>query len=50
MIYYLEDDEQIRNLALYTLEQTGHATRGFSRASEWISLSRTKRPICSFST
>ena len=34
MIYYLEDDEQIRNLALYTLEQTGHATRGFSRASE----------------
>ena len=33
MIYYLEDDEQIRNLALYTLEQTGHATRGFSRAS-----------------
>ena len=34
MIYYLEDDEQIRNLALYTLEQTGHATRGCSRASE----------------
>ncbi len=34
MIYYLEDDEQIRNLALYTLEQTGHATRGFSRATE----------------
>lgn len=34
MIYYLEDDEQIRNLALYTLEQTGHATRGFSRAAE----------------
>lgn len=34
MIYYLEDDEQIRNLALYTLEQTGHATRGFGRASE----------------
>lgn len=34
MIYYLEDDEQIRNLALYTLEQTGHVTRGFSRASD----------------
>ncbi len=34
MIYYLEDDEQIRTMALYTLEQTGHATRGFSRASE----------------
>lgn len=27
MIYYLEDDDQIRNLALYTLEQTGPATR-----------------------
>lgn len=34
MIYYLEDDEQIRTMALYTLEQTGHKTRGFSRASE----------------
>lgn len=34
MIYYLEDDEQIRNLTLYTLAQTGHQTRGFSRAFE----------------
>ena len=34
MIYYLEDDEQIRNLTLYTLSQTGHETRGFSRAAE----------------
>ena len=34
MIYYLEDDEQIRNLALYTLAQTGHDTRGFSNAAE----------------
>lgn len=34
MIYYLEDDEQIRNLALYTLEQTGHETKGFARARE----------------
>lgn len=34
MIYYLEDDEQIRNLTLYTLAQTGHETRGFSRAVE----------------
>lgn len=34
MIYYLEDDEQIRNLALYTLAQTGHETKGFSNAAE----------------
>ncbi|MDO4590775.1 MAG: response regulator transcription factor [Slackia sp.] len=34
MIYYLEDDEQIRNLTLYTLAQTGHETRGFSCAAE----------------
>ncbi len=34
MIYYLEDDEQIRNLTLYTLEQSGYKTRGFSRAAE----------------
>ena len=34
MIYYLEDDEQIRNLALYTLAQTGHDTKGFSNAAE----------------
>lgn len=34
MIYYLEDDEQIRNLTLYTLAQTGHETRGFACAAE----------------
>ena len=34
MIYYLEDDEQIRNLTLYTLAQTGHETQGFSCAAE----------------
>lgn len=50
MIYYLEDDEQIRNLALYTLEQTGHATRGFSRASEMDVALAGEVPICSFST
>lgn len=34
MIYYLEDDEQIRNLTLYTLAQTGHETCGFACAPE----------------
>ncbi len=34
MIYYLEDDEQIRNLTIYTLSQTGKEAMGFSRAQE----------------
>lgn len=34
IIYYLEDDEQIRNLTLYMLAQTGHETQGFSCAAE----------------
>lgn len=34
MIYYLEDDEQIRNLTLYTLAQTGHETKGFANAAQ----------------
>lgn len=34
MIFYLEDDESIRNLTIYTLDQTGHETVGFSTAQE----------------
>ncbi len=34
MIYYLEDDEQIRNLTIYTLSQTGRETIGFAKAQE----------------
>ena len=34
MIFYLEDDENIRNLTVYTLEQTGHQTVGFSYARD----------------
>ena len=47
MIYYLEDDEQIRNLTLYTLSQTGHETRGFSRAAEMMPRSRRPSRIVS---
>lgn len=32
MIYYVEDDENIRNLAVYTLEQAGLAARGFAHS------------------
>ncbi|MDR3053677.1 MAG: response regulator transcription factor [Coriobacteriales bacterium] len=34
MIYYVEDDENIRNLAVYALEQAGLQVRGFERASQ----------------
>ena len=34
MIFYLEDDENIRNLTIYTLEQTGHQTVGFPCARD----------------
>ncbi len=44
MIYYLEDDEQIRNLTLYTLAQTGKETVGFSRASELYDALETALP------
>lgn len=34
MIYYVEDDEQIRNLTLYTLSQAGYAAEGMQNATE----------------
>ncbi len=34
MIYYVEDDEQIRNLTLYTLSQAGYAAEGMQNAAE----------------
>lgn len=34
MIYYLEDDDQIRALTLYTLSQAGHTARGFANAAQ----------------
>ncbi|PWM38015.1 MAG: DNA-binding response regulator [Clostridiales bacterium] len=35
MIYYVEDDENIRELVVYTLNQTGMAAVGFSDAKEF---------------
>ncbi|MDR2108340.1 MAG: response regulator transcription factor [Coriobacteriales bacterium] len=34
MIYYVEDDENIRNLAIYALEQNGLQVRGFAASDE----------------
>lgn len=36
MIYYVEDDTNIRELVLYTLSQTGFAARGFSDAKSFF--------------
>jgi two-component system alkaline phosphatase synthesis response regulator PhoP len=35
MIYYVEDDKNIRDLVVYTLKQTGLAARGFAYAEEF---------------
>jgi two-component system alkaline phosphatase synthesis response regulator PhoP len=34
MIYYVEDDENVRNLAVYALEQSGLEVKGFSSSDE----------------
>lgn len=44
MIFYLEDDENIRNLTIYTLEQTGHETVGFSNAQEMYTAMEDQLP------
>ncbi len=44
MIFYLEDDENIRNLTVYTLEQTGHQTVGFSCACNMYDALQTQTP------
>ena len=41
MIYYVEDDANIRELVLYTLLQTGFNARGFTDANDfWAALSQ----------
>lgn len=44
MIFYLEDDENIRNLTVYTLEQTGHETVGFSCACNMYDALQNQTP------
>ncbi len=44
MIFYLEDDEQIRNLTIYTLSQVGRETIGFSRAQDMYEALKTQIP------
>lgn len=44
MIYYLEDDPNIRELVLYTLAQTGYEAHGFSRPETFWADMRQEAP------
>ena len=44
MIYYVEDDDSIRELVVYTLTQMGMETRGFTRADEFWPAMAKKQP------
>ena len=46
VIYYVEDDENIRNLAVYALEQNGLEVRGFATARELYAACDTQLPNC----
>ena len=43
MIYCVEDDDNIRELVIYTLETTGLKARGFADGSAFTELWRLKR-------
>lgn len=38
MIYYVEDDTNIRDLTVYALKQAGFEAAGFPAAGEFLSL------------
>ncbi len=44
LIYYVEDDANIRELALYALKQSGYEARGFTRAAEFFEACRQQLP------
>ncbi|HML67686.1 MAG TPA: response regulator transcription factor [Clostridia bacterium] len=44
MIYYVEDDANIRELVIYTLNQTGLVAKGFSDASAFFAASAEEKP------
>ncbi|MDL2218372.1 response regulator transcription factor [Christensenellaceae bacterium OttesenSCG-928-M15] len=45
MIYYVEDDDNIRELVLYTLGQTGYGARGFSNAKAFWQAVDERLPV-----
>lgn len=44
MIYFVEDDNSIRELVLYTLNNAGYETRGFERPSEFWRVIKSETP------
>lgn len=44
MIYYVEDDANIRELVVYTLNQTGLVSKGFSSAAAFFSAISEEKP------
>jgi two-component system alkaline phosphatase synthesis response regulator PhoP len=44
MIYYVEDDANIRELVIYTLNQTGLAAKGFPDAAAFFAASAEEKP------
>lgn len=45
MIYYVEDDANIRDLAVYTLSQAGFETRGFPDAEPFSLPANSNSPM-----
>jgi two-component system alkaline phosphatase synthesis response regulator PhoP len=43
-VYYVEDDQNIRELACYALEQAGFETRGFSSAEGFVAACEKRPP------
>ena len=44
MIYYIEDDANIRELVVYTLNQTGLTARGFSDSAAFFTAMQEEKP------
>lgn len=44
MIYYVEDDANIRDLVVYTLSQTGLEAQGFAGADEFFAACKNRMP------
>ena len=44
MIYYVEDDANIRELVIYTLNQTGLSAKGFADAAAFFAASAEEKP------
>ena len=44
MIYFIEDDDSIRELVIYTLNSVGFEARGFAKPSDFWNALKTETP------